>query len=40
MQISERLSVEELKKIQTLIEERQLLLKIKLVKKELEKSEV
>jgi hypothetical protein len=40
MQISERLSVAELKKIQTLIEERQLLLKIKLVKKELEKSEV
>ena len=40
MQISERLSEEELKKIQTLIEERQLLLKIKLVKKELEKSEV
>jgi hypothetical protein len=40
MQISERMSAEELKKIQTLIEERQLLLKIKLVKKELEKSEV
>lgn len=40
MQISERLSAEELKKIQTLIQERQLLLKIKLVKKELEKSEV
>ncbi len=40
MQISERLSEEELKKIQTLIEDRKLLLKIKLVKKELEKSEV
>jgi hypothetical protein len=40
MQISERLSEEELKNIQTLIQERQLLLKIKLVKKELEKSEV
>lgn len=39
-QISERLSAEELGKIQKLIEDRQLLLKIKLVKKELEKSEV
>jgi hypothetical protein len=40
MQISENLSEEELQMIQNLIEERQLLLKIKLVKKELEKSEV
>ena len=40
MQISEELSAEELKKIQSLIQERQLLLKIKLVRKELQKSEV
>ena len=40
MQISEDLSVEELRNIQRLIEERQLLLKIKLVRKELQKSEV
>lgn len=40
MQISEKLSTEELMKIQGLIEEKQLLLKIKLVKKDLEKSEV
>jgi len=40
MQISDELSVEELKKIQRLIQERQLLLKIKLVRKELQKSEV
>ncbi|MDH4218888.1 MAG: zf-HC2 domain-containing protein [Candidatus Aminicenantes bacterium] len=40
MQTSEQLSAEELRKIQNLVEERQLLLKIKLVKKELEKSEV
>ena len=40
MQISEKLSAEELKKIQRLIQERQLLLKIKLVRKELQKSEV
>ncbi len=39
LQMSERLSDEELKKIQNLIEERQLLLKIKLLRKELEKSE-
>lgn len=39
-QISEELSVDELRKIQQLIEERQLLLKIKLVRKELQKSEV
>jgi hypothetical protein len=39
MQMSNRLSGEELKKIQDFIEERQLLLKIKLVRKELEKSE-
>ncbi len=40
MQISEQLSAEELRKIQRFVEEKQLLLKIKLVKKELEKSEV
>jgi hypothetical protein len=40
MQISEELSAEELQKIQRLIQERQLLLKIKLVRKELQKSEV
>jgi hypothetical protein len=40
MQISEELSAEELGKIQLFIEERQLLLKIKLVRKELQKSEV
>ncbi len=40
IQMSERLSDEEMKEIQNLIEERQLLLKIKLVRKELEKSEV
>jgi len=39
-QISEDLSPEDLRKIQRLIEERQLLLKIKLVRKELQKSEV
>ena len=40
MQISDRLSEEDLRKIQRLIEERQLLLKIKLVRKDLQKSEV
>jgi hypothetical protein len=40
MQISDGLSVEELKKIQRLIQERQLLLKIKLVRRELQKNEV
>jgi hypothetical protein len=40
MQISDELSAEELEKIQRLIQERQLLLKIKLVRKELQKSEV
>jgi hypothetical protein len=40
MQISDDLSAEELKKIQSFIQERQLLLKIKLVRKELQKSEV
>jgi hypothetical protein len=40
MQISDELSMEELKKIQRLIQERKLLLKIKLVRKELQKSEV
>jgi hypothetical protein len=40
MQISDELSAEELKKIQRLIQERQLLLKIKLVRKELQKNEV
>ena len=40
MQISDELSAEELKNIQRLIQERQLLLKIKLVRKELQKSEV
>jgi len=40
MQISEELSKEELQNIQRLIQERQILLKIKLVRKELQKSEV
>ena len=40
MQISDELSAEELEKIQLLIQERQLLLKIKLVRKELQKNEV
>jgi len=40
MQISEELSAEDLEKIQRLIQERQLLLKIKLVRKELQKNEV
>lgn len=40
IQTSEDLSAVELKKIQRLIQERQLLLKIKLVRKELQKSEV
>jgi hypothetical protein len=40
MQISDQLSPEDLQKIQRLIADKQLLLKIKLVKKELEKSEV
>lgn len=40
MHISEELSVEELKKIQRFIQERKLLLKIKLVRKELQKNEV
>jgi hypothetical protein len=40
MQISEELSADELQKIQRFIQDRQLLLKIKLVKKELQKSEV
>jgi hypothetical protein len=40
MQLSDDLSAEELEKIQRLIQERQLLLKIKLVRKELQKSEV
>ncbi len=40
MQISEKLSNEELQMIQNLIEKKQLLLKIKLVRRELEKSEV
>jgi len=39
-QISHELSAEELAKLQTLIQERQLVMKIKLVKKELQKSEV
>ena len=39
-QISEQISMAELKRIQDLIVERQILLKIKIVKKELEKSEV
>ncbi|MGD2295237.1 MAG: zf-HC2 domain-containing protein [Candidatus Aminicenantes bacterium] len=39
-QMSEYLSPEDLRRIQNLIEERQLMLKIKLVKKELKKSEV
>lgn len=40
MQISDELSQEDLEKIQRLIQERQILLKIKLVRKELQKSEV
>jgi hypothetical protein len=40
MQMSDQLSIEELRKIQRLIEERQLLLKIKLVRKDLQKNEV
>jgi len=40
MQISDELSAEELEKIQFLIQERQLLLKIKLIRKELQKNEV
>jgi hypothetical protein len=40
MQISDELSAQELEKIQRLIQERQLLLKIKLVRKELQKNEV
>lgn len=40
MQMSERLSGDELKKVQNLIEERQILLKIKLVRKELQQGEV
>jgi gas vesicle protein len=40
IQLSGELSLEELKKIQDLVQDKQLLLKIKLVKKELEKSEV
>lgn len=40
MKMSDRLSDEEMKKIQDLIDEKQLLLKIKLARKELEKSEV
>jgi hypothetical protein len=40
IQISDELSKEELEKIQRLIQERQILLKIKLVRKELQKSEV
>jgi hypothetical protein len=40
MQINDELSAQELEKIQRLIQERQLLLKIKLVRKELQKSEV
>jgi hypothetical protein len=40
MQISEELSEEELQNIQRLIQERQILLKIKLVRRELQKSEV
>ena len=39
IRISDELSAEELKKIKRLIEERQLLLKIKLVRRELQKSE-
>ncbi len=39
MQISEQLSSEEMRKIQRFIEERQILLKIKLVRKELQRSE-
>lgn len=40
MQITDQLSEEELRKIQRFIEDRQLLLKIKLIRKELQKSEV
>lgn len=40
MQISDELSLEELDNIQRLIQERQILLKIKLVRKELQRSEV
>ena len=40
MQISDELSAEDLEKIQLLIQERQLLLKIKLIRKELKKNEV
>jgi len=40
MQISEELSPEDLRRIQRFIKERQILLKIKLVRKELQKSEV
>jgi len=40
MQISAELSEEEVSKIQNMIEEKKLLLKIKLLKKELEQSEV
>jgi len=39
-QISQELSAAELAKLQTLIQERQLVMKIKLVKKELQESEV
>jgi hypothetical protein len=39
-QISEELTAEEIAKIQNLVEQKQLLLKIKLLKKEIEKSEV
>ena len=39
-QISVQLSEEEISKIQNMIEEKKLLLKIKLLKKELEQSEV
>ncbi len=38
--ISEELSIEQIEGIQRLIDEKQLLLKIKLLKKELEESEV
>ena len=40
MQISDEVSAEELKKIQRLIQEKQILLKIKLVRKELQRDEV
>lgn len=39
-QIGEELTVDEIEKIQNLVEQKQLLLKIKLLKKEIEKSEV